>query len=181
MSRISTALCKTHQSIYLIALPRTFVDLAYCHNCIATHYTYRRSIYKSSNNLKIPSAQSSVEDASLPYRACYHFVCVSARILSRDGWTTFVVVVVIVGLKLREVAGQLLRRDRWPMLPHMRKFLLLLLLVVGIWAFELGYRPQGWYLGLRAGIWALALGFEPQGWDLGLEAGIWASRLGYRS
>ena len=47
-----------------------------------------------------------------------------------------------------------------------------------IWAFRLGFAPQGWGLGFKAGIWTSRLGFGPPGWDLGLEAGIWAERWG---
>ena len=73
------------------------------------------------------------------------------------------------------------------MLSHMRKFLLLLLLVVGIWAFGLRFRPQSWGFGpwgpwglgfgLQSWILFLRLGFGLWGWDLGLDAGIWASGL----
>ena len=44
---------------------------------------------------------------------------------------------------------------------------------------RLGFKPQGWDLGLEAGVWASRLGFRPRGRDLGLEVGIWASRLGF--
>ena len=49
MSRISTALCKTPQSIDLIALPITFIDLAYCHNLIVAHFTYRSPVITSKS------------------------------------------------------------------------------------------------------------------------------------
>ena len=70
------------------------------------------------------------------------------------------------------------------MLPHMRKFLLLLL-VVGIWAFRMRSNLRAGVLGRRAEIWAsemdydfeagilcLRVEFMHGGWDLGLEAGI---------
>ena len=37
MFRINTAICKTHQSIDLIALLRRSVDLGYCHNSSSLH------------------------------------------------------------------------------------------------------------------------------------------------
>ena len=46
---------------------------------------------------------------------------------------------------------------------HMGNFLLLLLLLLGIWA----------------GIWTSRLRFGPQDWDMRLEATVWASKLGF--
>ena len=43
-------------------------------------------------------------------------------------------------------------------------------LVSGISASGLGFRPQGWDLGLKARFWASRLGFWPHGQDFGLEA-----------
>ena len=63
------------------------------------------------------------------------------------------------------------------MLSHIRKFLLLMLLVVGIRAFRLRSRPLGRVLSLGAGTWASGLDFVL---EIRIWSRIWALRMVFR-